>query len=194
VLTHAHEDHAGGLRGGSPCPVFATAVTLEKIVRFGVAERRVVEPRRPFELAGLTFEAFPVEHSLRAPAVGFRIASASGSLFYVPDVVAIPDRRDALGEVDLYVGDGAAITRQIIRTRDGIRIGHASIREQLKWCASEGVAKAIFTHCGAEIVRGDGRTLAARVRLLGRGVGVGAAIARDGLRLDVAALNDRGRP
>lgn len=45
LLTHAHEDHAGGLRGGSPCPVFATAVTLDAIARFGIAESRVVEPR-----------------------------------------------------------------------------------------------------------------------------------------------------
>lgn len=104
---------------------------------------------------------------------------------YVPDVVAIPDRSNALEGVELYIGDGAALTRGIIRTRDGIRLGHASIREQLDWCAAEGVARAIFTHCGSAIVRGDGRTLAARVRSLGRTVGVEAAIARDGLRLEL---------
>jgi phosphoribosyl 1,2-cyclic phosphodiesterase len=153
LLTHAHEDHAGGLRGGSPCPVFATAVTLDAIPRFAVADQRVVEPGTPFELAGLRFEASPVEHSLRAPAVGYRITSGSRRLFYVPDPVAIPDCRDAFAGVELSIGDGAAVTRGIVRTRDGARIGHASIREQLDWCASEGVARAIFTHFGSTIVR-----------------------------------------
>jgi phosphoribosyl 1,2-cyclic phosphodiesterase len=191
VLTHAHEDHAGGLRRGSPCPVFGSSVTLDAIARFGLAEQRVVEPRKPFELRGLSFEAFPVEHSLRAPAVGYRVTSGGRSLFYVPDLVAIPDRHDALEGVDVYVGDGAAITRGIIRTRDGVRIGHASIREQLDWCAAEGVARAVFTHCGSEIVRADGRTSAARVRSLGLAVGLEAAIAGDGRRLELAPLSDR---
>lgn len=185
VLTHAHPDHVDGLRGGSPCPVFASAVTSEAVARFGIAELRAVEPRVPLELAGLTLEAFPVDHSLRAPAVGFRITSGSATVFYAPDVVAIPNRAEALGGIELYVGDGAAVTRPIIRTRDGVRIGHASIRQQLEWCASEGVPRAIFTHCGSEIVRGDGRTLAAKVRALGRAVGVDATIARDGLRLEL---------
>jgi phosphoribosyl 1,2-cyclic phosphodiesterase len=191
VLTHAHDDHAGGLRGGSPCPVLGTAVTLDAIARFGIAKQRVVEPRTPFELAGLSFEAFPVEHSLRAPAVGYRITSGPTSLFYVPDLVAIPDRHDALGRIDAYVGDGAAIARGIIRNRDGVRIGHASIREQLGWCAAEGVARAIFTHCGSEIVRADGRTSSARIRALGRAIGVDATIARDGARLELEPLANR---
>jgi hypothetical protein len=55
------------------------------------------------------------------------------------------------------------------------------------------VARAIFTHCGSEIVRGDGRTLAARVRALGRAVGVEAAVARDVLGLDVDAFSDPGQ-
>jgi phosphoribosyl 1,2-cyclic phosphodiesterase len=191
LLTHAHEDHAGGLRGGSPCPVFGTAATLGAIARFGVAEHRVVERRTPFRLGGLRFEAFPVEHSLRAPAVGYRVTSNGTSLFYAPDLVEICDRADALAGIELYVGDGASLRRGIIRTRDGARIGHASIREQLGWCAAEAVPRAIFTHCGSQIVRADGRTSAGAVRRLGRAAGVEAAIARDGLRLELEALATR---
>src|SRR5262249_17907880 len=54
-------------------------------------------------LDGITFEAFPVEHSLRAPAVGYRISTGRTRLFYVPDVVAIRNRRRALQDVSLYV-------------------------------------------------------------------------------------------
>ena len=41
------------------------------------------------------------------------------------------ERAQALGAVDLYVGDGASLTRSIVRRRDGRRIGHASIATRL---------------------------------------------------------------
>jgi phosphoribosyl 1,2-cyclic phosphodiesterase len=129
-----------------------------------ITQRHVIEPRTPFEVEGTRFEAFPVEHSLRAPTVGFRITLGDAVMFYVPDVVVILDRRAALSGIKLYVGDGSAIARPIIRLCHGARIGHASIHQQLAWCAEEGVPKAIFTHCGSEIVRADGRTVAARIR------------------------------
>ena len=37
----------------------------------------------------ISFEAFAVEHSLRAPAVGYRIRSGRITAFYVPDLAAI---------------------------------------------------------------------------------------------------------
>lgn len=185
LLTHSHADHAAGLRAGSPAAVYATEATWRAIARYPLDERRPLEPRRPLSLGPMTFEPFPVEHSLRAPAVGFRVTVDGAAVFYVPDVVAIPERREALAGVDLYVGDGAAVTRPIVRRRDGARIGHAPIREQLDWCAAEGVRRAVFTHCGSEIVRGDGRTVAARVRALGLERGVAAAVARDGQRLEL---------
>ena len=139
--------------------------------------------RQPFELDGIGIEAFPLEHSLRAPAVGYRIAAGRVSSFYAPDVASIPDRREALAELDPYVGDGAAIVGPILRRRDGVPIGHASIRDQLDWCRLEGVARAIFTHCGSEIVRGGERVVEEKVEALGRKRGVRAAIAHDGLEV-----------
>jgi phosphoribosyl 1,2-cyclic phosphodiesterase len=182
VLTHAHPDHAGGLRDGVPGPVYATAVASEALQRYPI-EWRGVEPRRPFRLRGIRFEAFPVEHSVRAPAVGYRIEAGRKAIFYAPDLVAIMDEEDALAGLDLYVGDGAAVTRSIVRRRDGRPIGHASIRAQLDWCAAANVPRALFTHCGSEIVKGDARAVAARVRALGRERGVRAEIAHDGLEL-----------
>jgi phosphoribosyl 1,2-cyclic phosphodiesterase len=182
VLTHAHPDHAGGLRDGVPGPVYATAVASEALQRYPI-EWRGVEPRRPFRLRGIRFEAFPVEHSVRAPAVGYRIEAGRKAIFYAPDLVTIMHEEDALAGLDLYVGDGAAVTRSIVRRRDGRPIGHASIRAQLDWCAAANVPRAVFTHCGSEIVKGDARGVAARVRTLGRDRGVRAEIAHDGLEL-----------
>ena len=42
VLTHGHEDHAGGLAHGAACPVHATAETLALLSRFPIADCRSI--------------------------------------------------------------------------------------------------------------------------------------------------------
>lgn len=183
VLTHGHPDHAHGLRKGVSCPVYATAETWASIAHYPVAERHTIRVGRPFVVGGIELEAIWVEHSLRAPAVGFRIALGGASLFYVPDVVFIRNRRRALRGIRLYIGDGARVDRPLLRRRDHRSIGHASIREQLDWCRSASIERAVFTHCGSEIVRADDRFVSARVRRLGQERGVTARIAHDGMKL-----------
>ena len=149
VLTHAHDDHAAGLARGAPCPVYATEETWSRIGRYGIEDRRMVEARVPFHIGGLRFEAFPVEHSLLAPAVGYRVSGDGAAFFYVPDLAAIREQHAALAGVGLYVGDGATVVRSMVRHRDHVLIGHAPIAAQLGWCEEEGVTRAIFTHCGS---------------------------------------------
>jgi phosphoribosyl 1,2-cyclic phosphodiesterase len=185
VLTHAHPDHAWGLAHGAPCPVYATAETLVLLRSYPLQQLRTVRPRRPFAFGELSFEAFPVQHSIRAPAVGYRISAAAGCIFYVPDVVAIRNRHRALEGVRLYIGDGAVVRRSMIRHRGKALIGHAPVVAQLGWCEAEHVSEAVFTHCGSEVVRGDGRHLNSVVRRLGNEHGVQARIAFDGLRLSL---------
>lgn len=183
LLTHAHPDHAGGLREGAPCPVYATEETWALIGRYSIAERRTVVLGEDFHLDALTCRAFAVEHSTRAPAVGYRCTLEEYAWFYVPDVVSICDAHAALAGVNLYIGDGARMTRPLMRRRGAARIGHTSMRTQLDWCRQEGVREAIFTHCGSEIVGGDGRSIAAELRRLGRERGIAARVAFDGLHL-----------
>lgn len=183
VLTHAHPDHAGGLTGGAPCPVYAPAETWQRLPdrRYPV-RRREVEHRRPLEVVdGIAFEAFPVEHSIRALAVGYRVRAGKVAIFYAPDLVSIRDRSEALRECKLYVGDGATLTRPLVRRRDDHLIGHAPVRTQLDWCREEGVKRAIITHCGSRIVKGDERVLSARLRKMARERGLEARLAHDGM-------------
>jgi phosphoribosyl 1,2-cyclic phosphodiesterase len=182
LLTHAHPDHVAGLRGGCGWPVYASEETWRSLARYPLGERRLVVPRCPDRIAGMRVEAFRLEHSLRAPAVGYRIAAGERAIFYAPDLVAVEGLHEAFAGLALYIGDGAAITRSIVRRRGGARIGHASIRVQLDWCAEEDVDRAAFTHCGSEIVR-DERAAAARVEALGRERGVEASIVHDGTEL-----------
>ncbi len=183
VVTHAHPDHAFGLKDGAPCPVYATEAAWDEMGRYPIEERRVVRERQPLEIHGMTFEAFGVEHSTRAPAVGYRIAAGRARVFYVPDVVYIHERSEALNGVRLYIGDGATLDRSMVRKREEALIGHAPVRTQLSWCVKEGVPRAIITHCGSQIVEGDERRLGALLREMADERGVEAEIAHDGMEV-----------
>jgi phosphoribosyl 1,2-cyclic phosphodiesterase len=184
VLTHAHPDHIDGLSDGAPCPVFACAATWDRMDerRFPLS-RRTLEHRVPSPIEGIAFEAFPVEHSIRAPAVGYRITAGRVSIFYAPDLLYIQERHEALRKCKLYVGDGATMTRPIVRRHGNRIIGHAPVRTQLSWLAEEKVPRAIFTHCGSGIVGGEPARLSSRLEEMARHYGVVAEFPFDGMAL-----------
>lgn len=185
VVTHAHPDHAFGLADGAPAPVYATAESWSGIEHYPIpkGDRHLVKPRKHFTVQGIRFEAFQVAHSIRAPAVGYRITAGKNTIFYAPDLVFIPERAEALRGVKIYVGDGATLTRSFVRRRGDILIGHAPIRTQLTWCSREGVPRAIITHCGSQIVAGDEAASREAVEEMASGRGVQAEIAYDGMEV-----------
>lgn len=182
-VTHAHPDHAWGLKDGADCAVYATEKAWAGMATYPIEERRTLVPREPAEVDGLKFVPFPVIHSLRAPAVGFRISAGRSTVFYVPDVIDVHERAAALRGARVFVGDGASLTRPLVRRHGDRLFGHTTVRAQLGWCQEAGVPQAVFTHCGSEIVEGDERVLGAKVRAMGRERGVAARIAYDGLDL-----------
>src|SRR5437667_9441858 len=183
VLTHAHPDHAWGLKRGARCPVYAPEKTWQELRHYPIKERRLIKERTPTKICGITFEAFSVEHSILAPAVGYRLSAGRACIFYVPDLVFIHDHTAALKNVQVYIGDGATVTRSFIRKRGETLIGHSPIRTQLTWCEKEGVPRAIITHCGSEIVTGDEDKLSAKLRAMASERGVDVRIAYDGMKL-----------
>lgn len=182
VLTHAHPDHAFGLEHGAPCPVWATDATWQALA-YPIDDRRRVEPRSPFQVEGVQFEAFPVEHSIRAPAVGYRIRAGRPTVWYAPDLVYVQDRDEAMRDVRVYIGDGATMEESFVRRRGEMLIGHAPVRTQLTWCRKEGVPEAIITHCGAEIVESDEAVVVERLEAMAAERGVRARLAHDGLEV-----------
>jgi phosphoribosyl 1,2-cyclic phosphodiesterase len=187
-ITHAHPDHIDGLRQGAALPVYATAESWKRMRTWPVADRRVVPIRHPIAVAGLRIEAWPVEHAINAPAVGYRVSADDVAIFYLPDVARLPDLRRALSGVDLYIGDGACILRPLVRQRGAVVIGHATIGTQLAWCEAAGVRRALFTHCGSAIVRSDERRITMQMRALARSHRCGARIAHDGMAIRVQSV------
>lgn len=183
VLTHAHSDHAAGLSNGAPCPVYATVATWKLLRRLPVREWRIMPLRRDVQIGGVRFKAFPVQHSVRAPAVGYRVSADTRCFFYLPDVAELRRPSDALGQIDVYIGDGATVKRSMVRRKNGALIGHAAITRQLDWCANAHVRRAIFTHCGSPIVRATTHAMDRLVSELALERGINARIARDGDRV-----------
>jgi len=187
VITHAHPDHAFGLKAGSPCPVYATAEAWKKLKKFPIQKefRNVLGPHKPERIEGVTFEAFSVTHSVRAPALGYRISAGKVALFYVPDVARIPKRSRAFAGIRLYIGDGATIRRPLTRHEKRCHrlIGHASIDTQLAWCRKENVRWMIVTHCGSAIVGSTEAASRKKLRVLASKYGVKVEIAHDGMEV-----------
>ena len=148
-----------------------------------IANRQLIKERTPTNICGITFEAFPVEHSILAPAVAYRVSAGRARIFYAPDLVFIRDRASALKDVQIYIGDGATVTHSFIRKRGRALIGHAPVRTQLMWCAKEDVPRAIISHCGSEIVTAEERKRTAKVRALAAKRGIEARIAHDGMKV-----------
>src|SRR6516162_1299255 len=117
LLTHAHPDHAAGLAEGAPCPVYATKKTLDLLHRYPIHDRHALVQRKSAIIGGVTFETFPVRHSIRAPAVGYRVSIGNFRFFYLPDVAALPNASRALRGIDVYIGDGATVRRSMVRKK-----------------------------------------------------------------------------
>jgi hypothetical protein len=143
----------------------------------------MVVPRRELHIAGVAFTAFSVEHSLRAPAVGYRITAGKTAIFYAPDLVFIRGRRNVLDGVAAYIGDGSTVSCNLVRKRGRRLIGRAPVETQIAWCQASGVPQVLITHCGTQIVTAATRALEEQLSTWSRQYKLCVEVVEDGLEL-----------
>jgi ribonuclease BN (tRNA processing enzyme) len=187
-VSHAHPDHAWGLREGTEAPVHASSVTHRLLDEFPLPRRVTLEPGSPVEVGPFRLAAFPAIHSVRCPCIGARIEIPGLRLVYSGDIVAFEDPAAALDRADLYIGDGSSLKSSLVRRHEsGALIGHTTVRAQLGWVARYGVPRAIFSHFGkGPIQMGEENLAAALAELVAaQAPDCAVAAARDGLELEI---------
>ncbi len=184
VITHCHPDHVWGLREGSPCPVYATEETFKRISDFPLRKKFKLIATRAERVGPFLITPYLVEHSTRCPTVALKIRAGPRALLYAPDVVYIHDRRKAFRGIDIYIGDGAALSNPMVHKQLEHLIGHASIRNQIVWCIKEKVRRAVFTHCGREVINAPGDMTSRKIKEFAKEA-VEVSIAYDGMTIEV---------
>lgn len=184
-ITHAHADHSGGLANQIITPVYTTQ-NIAACINQVPQEYVFIKPYKQVSIDELAITAFPVYHSFHTPTVGYRVSSRVKTIFYAPDLAGIETQHEALKNIDLYIGDGAIISRQILmRKKNNTIWGHAPITRQLDWCAQENIKRAIFTHCGSEIVKHAEECTQKKVEQLEKEYNISIQIAYDGFTLQI---------
>lgn len=155
-ITHAHPDHYTWLNEpvDSPVAVYLTRETLD-YGKHRPQNSEVIRPGQRFTIGDFDAMAYRVTHSIRCPAVGYRIEVGGKTLVYNSDLVDIVEKEEILAGVDCYVGDGSAIKANLVRRRGDKLFGHTRITTQINWCKKFGIHHIIFTHLGKETIANE---------------------------------------
>jgi ribonuclease BN (tRNA processing enzyme) len=153
LVTHAHPDHYVWLKEDieTVIPVYLTMETLE-YGKFKPENQKVIAPGEKFEIGSVECLAYRVIHSIRCPAVGYKLKIDQKTLVYNSDLVDIIDKDSVLTGVDYYIGDGSGIRANLVRRRGNQLFGHTRIITQINWCKKYGINHIIFTHLGKETI------------------------------------------
>jgi len=156
LITHAHPDHYVWLEQDiqTNVPVYLTQETFD-YGKFRPPNSRVIEPGKYITEGDFQFCAYRVIHSIRCPAVGYKLKTQHRTLVYNSDLVDIVKKAEVLADVDYYIGDGSAIKANLVRRRGDTLFGHTRITTQINWCRKDGIENIIFTHLGRETIAGE---------------------------------------
>jgi len=126
-VTHAHPDHIDGIDD-------------------------IPENTRKYLKEGAEFDhckviAFPIIHSVIAPAVGYKFFSDHLRIIYCPDFLRIEEEERVLPNTDLAILDGSSLKRDIVRGPQK-NIGHQSMINSIAMCRRYGIKNIIFIHIG----------------------------------------------
>ena len=159
---------------------------------FRIHDRRAMPLKKSVAIGGVRFKAYRVQHSIRAPAVGYRVSAKVGSFFYLPDVAKLPnalgcaprDRRLYRRRRDAEALDGAHQGWSIDRPRRH----HGSTRLVRQGARAVERFSPIVVRRSCAAMRACSMR---QLRQLGREHGIDARLACDGDRLSFPGKDQR---
>jgi len=128
-------------------PVHLNKFTQKLLSKEEYPFRRKIFWKNPFYVSSVKITPIPVVHSQKAPTTGLMFEVNNQKVAYLPSVLDLHDR-SVLNGVNLYIGDGKSLDRDLVRQWKGKKYGHASIRTQLSWLQAAKVPRVIFTNLG----------------------------------------------
>jgi len=186
LITHAHPDHYIWTvedENRINIPVYLTKVTFD-YGKYKPGDSRIIESDKKYRLKNLDITAYKVIHSLRCPAVGFKI-KGDKTLIYAPDILDFEeDKGVVLKDVDLLIADGSSLNINMVRRKEGKLFGHTRIKTMIEWCKKYNISSLIVTHCGKQIVTMDKKELAGRLEEYTEGK-INVIVAYDGYRMEL---------
>jgi len=186
LITHAHPDHyIWTLKDENRIniPVYLTRTALD-YGKNKPKNYRIIEASRKYSIGDMEITAYKVLHSLRCPAVGYKIKGGR-TIVYTPDILDFEeDKKDVLKDIDLLIADGSSINVNMVRRKEGRLFGHTRVKTIIGWCRKYDIKSLIITHCGKQIVTMDSRELTSTLEEYAEGK-VDVTVAFDGYKVEI---------
>ncbi len=186
MITHAHPDHyLWTIKADDHLKalVYLTENTL-LYSKYKPKNYKVIFPDKPFFIGHFEITAYDVIHSLRCPAVCYKIKGENSQIIYAPDILDTVSPKELVFKgVDLLVADGSSYNVSLVRKRDGNLFGHAMIKTIINWCKKYYIKNLIITHCGKQIVSGNEEEIYKNILEIADNI-VNVIIAYDGMEIN----------
>ncbi|MBM3708990.1 MAG: hypothetical protein FJW61_01010 [Actinobacteria bacterium] len=186
LITHAHPDHyiwTVKENEKIKIPVYLTDITLN-YGKNKPLNTVIIEDGKQFVIKDLKITPFNVIHSLRCPAVCFKIEGSS-TILYAPDILDTEQsKKDVFSGVDILVADGSSIDVNLVRRKEDKLFGHAMVKTIINWCLKFNIHELIVTHCGKQIVTSDEKEVMNKIFKFTE-LKINVIIAYDGFEINV---------
>ena len=186
LITHAHPDHYIWTKQEENrinAPVYLTGVTFD-YGKYKPLNYRIIESGREYILNDFKVTAHEVTHSIRCPAVSYKI-KGDKTIIYAPDILDFEeDKGMILSGVDLMIADGSSLNINMVRRKEDKLFGHTRIKTIIGWCKKYNVGNLIITHCGKQVVTMDKIVLMNKIKEYA-GEAVNVRVAYDGWKFEL---------
>ena len=186
LITHAHPDHyilTVKDENRINTPIYLNRITFG-YSKYKPKDYRIFQTGKKYSMKDLDVTAYKVIHSIRCPAVGFKI-KGDKTIIYAPDIVDFEeDKGTVLKDVDMLIADGSSLNINMVRRKEGKLFGHTRVKTIIGWCKKYNIGRLIVTHCGKQIVTMDKKELAGRLEEYTEGK-INVVVAYDGYKMEL---------